>query len=651
MNSPACFRPLFPALLAIVCGTLSAQDFPEDQTRPNWVAPRLQLGDDPASPVQLFLPRSVAFGKEDRVLVADTGNHRVQEYSAAGKPMGTWGRRGSGPGEFLFPAAVAVSGDGEVFVADTGNDRIQVLDGKGAFLRQWRGELKAPVALASARGKVAVVEAGTSRVQVFTAGGEPVVSFGSHGSTPGAFREPAGIAIDDEGHLYVSDSGNHRIQKFSPKGEPLLHWGSWGAYRGFLSSPSGIACSGNRLYVADSANHRVQVFDRSGAFLYQWGRHPTTPGEAGGRLHYPTGVAVSPSGGFTAVCETLDSRLQVFANGSARKVTPSSDLPWWDNLHVRFHARAAPPAPASASKVWTRPPPILAALVEPDAHAVLFFDVSGVPSRVVARAGTPGSRLGEFSWPSSVVRHPVNGRYYVCDRGNRRIQILDLPADPAGATGFAPWVRFIGALEPGKMVPGSVAGYRPEWSSPEALAFDSRGTLYVADAFNAAVLVFDPEGRFARAIRLPESRKGMPARFQGVAADPDGKSIYVINSLSGEILGFTSSGELRSAWGGATGTPMPGAIAVDAAGSVFATDLLQRNVKRFDSKGQTVAQWGMAGRQQGHLFSPEGITFLKPDLLIVDDFGNHCGHVASPEGRYVQMIMRGGDVAASPAPR
>ena len=42
-----------------------------------------------------------------------------------------------------------------------------------------------------------------------------VTSWGSHGSGPGQFNRPRGVAVDATGHVYVADDDNSRIEKFS----------------------------------------------------------------------------------------------------------------------------------------------------------------------------------------------------------------------------------------------------------------------------------------------------------------------------------------------------------------------------------------------------------------------------------------------------
>ncbi len=59
-----------------------------------------------------------------------------------------------------------------------------------------------------------VGENGNNRVSVFTSEGQFVTSFGRRGKGPGQFLELRGIAVDNNGVVYVCDSNNHRVQVF-----------------------------------------------------------------------------------------------------------------------------------------------------------------------------------------------------------------------------------------------------------------------------------------------------------------------------------------------------------------------------------------------------------------------------------------------------
>ena len=118
---------------------------------------------------------------DENVYVADSLNHRIQQFDATGPGpyvthLGKWGSFGSGDGQFNGPVGVAVGGNGHVFVADQGNHRVQEFIATGGFVRTW----------------------------------------GSLGSSTGQLNLPSGVAAGGNGHVYVADSGNHRIARVLP---------------------------------------------------------------------------------------------------------------------------------------------------------------------------------------------------------------------------------------------------------------------------------------------------------------------------------------------------------------------------------------------------------------------------------------------------
>ena len=59
-----------------------------------------------------------------------------------------------------------------------------------------------------------VTEWGSHRVSVFHTSGEFVHSFGKKGSDRGELNSPRGIAVDQDGFVFVCEEGNNRIQVF-----------------------------------------------------------------------------------------------------------------------------------------------------------------------------------------------------------------------------------------------------------------------------------------------------------------------------------------------------------------------------------------------------------------------------------------------------
>ena len=48
------------------------------------------------------------------------------------------------------------------------------------------------------------------------------------GTVAGVLSGPLGVAVDNNGFVYVADSFNHDVQKFDPSGKPVKFWGKFG---------------------------------------------------------------------------------------------------------------------------------------------------------------------------------------------------------------------------------------------------------------------------------------------------------------------------------------------------------------------------------------------------------------------------------------
>jgi len=227
------------------------------------------------------------------------------------------GSRGNGFGQFDHPSAIAEIGNGLVAIADTGNDRIKTVTLEGFFQDFWgvdrpaaiapvgdgtvwaingrertaeqlqafeeliesvtgtylksAGRFRNPTALAvDSVGRLYVVDAGSRRIQTFTAKGKAAKSLGSDA----LFEEPYGLVIDHADTLYVTDSARNRIVKLDTNGKVLAQFGE-----NELKTPRGLAVRDGFLYVADSGNARIAKFDVSGNYIGAAGCRGTNDGE------------------------------------------------------------------------------------------------------------------------------------------------------------------------------------------------------------------------------------------------------------------------------------------------------------------------------------------------------------------------------------
>jgi DNA-binding beta-propeller fold protein YncE len=85
-------------------------------------------------------------------------------------------------------------------------------------------------------------------------------------------RRPEGIVLDHDGNLWVADYGSDRVVKLGPDGHVLLSFGSHGSAPGQFVGPKGVAIdpTSGRLYVADTGNARVQRLAPDGSAEAAW---------------------------------------------------------------------------------------------------------------------------------------------------------------------------------------------------------------------------------------------------------------------------------------------------------------------------------------------------------------------------------------------
>jgi len=192
---------------------------------------------------------------------------------------------GTRPGvRIVHPMALAVSREGNlVYVADLRGSQVLVADMAKKTLRGFAdGQVwQNPAGIAVDRkGNVYVSDARARRVVKLDPSGNLLLAFGRE------LERPTGLALDEErGLLYVSDSGrqdndSHRVWAFNYEGKIVREIGNGrGDGDGQFNFPSYLAVDGKgNLYVNDAMNFRIQVFDQDGAFVRAFGEAGAEPG-------------------------------------------------------------------------------------------------------------------------------------------------------------------------------------------------------------------------------------------------------------------------------------------------------------------------------------------------------------------------------------
>ena len=209
-------------------------------------------------------------------------------------------------------------------------------------------------------------------------------------------------------------------------------------------------------------------------------------------------------------------------------------------------------------------------------HQVFKFSADGKLLLTLGKAGVTGEGPDVFNQPSDVAV-AANGDVFVADGHdeNSNARIVKFTKDG----------RFIKTW--GKR--GTAAG---EFDTPHALAFDSRGRLFVADRGNNRIQIFDQEGKFLEEWKQFSRPSGIYIDKHDVIyvadsesnrkTNPGGKrGIRVGSAKDGKVTAFIPDPEPdpeKVVTSGSEG------VAADAQGNVYGAEVGPRALKRYEKK-------------------------------------------------------------------
>ena len=277
------------------------------------------FGSERYQPLGLNAPRGIAVGLNDDLYVADSRNHRILHIAADGSLLQEWGSyadllSGDAPiGMFNEPWGVAVGPDGSVYVTDTWNHRVQKFAEDGTPIKMWgqygqpltdvpesKGSFWGPRGIAvDDNGHVYVADTGNKRIVIFDSEGNYLTEFGTAGFDPGQFDEPVDVAVSDDGMVFVTDTWNQRIQSFIASEDgmiylPLSQWDVNAWFGQSLENKPFIAVGNemDRVFISDPEGYRILEFTTDGQFIRTWGDFGSGESEIG----LASGIAVDPEG-------------------------------------------------------------------------------------------------------------------------------------------------------------------------------------------------------------------------------------------------------------------------------------------------------------------------------------------------------------------
>ncbi len=484
------------------------------------------FGTEGAGNGQFKEPRGVAVDSKGNIWVTDTGNDRVEEFNEKGEYLAQLGTKGTGNGQFTEPKGLAVDSKGNIWVADSGNARVQEFNEKREYVRQFAAGTN-PIGVATeAKDNVWTDnEDETGAIEEHNEKGELVQKFATRGEGNGQVLQPKRLTVVD-GSVWVPDAGNNRVDVFNEKGEYVTKFGSAGSEPEEMKDPTGIAVDvhGN-VWVADDENNRVDHW-RISVLRPTFSSTFGSAGTGNGQFDEPTGIGVNPINGAVVVSDEKNNRVQVFtAKGEFVRTFGTEGTGNGQFKEPRGVAIDA------KGNIW---------VTDTGNDRVEEFNEKG---EYLAQLGTKGTGNGQFTEPKGLAVDS-KGNIWVADSGNARVEEFnekreyvrqfaagtnpigvatdakgDVWTDNEDETGAIEEHSETGVLVQKFATRGEGKGQVLE---PKRLAIDSAGDVWVPDAGNNRIDVFNERDEFLRSFGTYGTGSEQMEYPTGVAVDHGG---------------------------------------------------------------------------------------------------------------------------------
>ncbi len=514
-------------------------------------------------------------------------------------------------------SGMALDASGNLYFADTFNNRVRMISGgnittvvgtgtagsAGDGGKASAAQLSNPSGLAfDSFGNLYIADSLNKTIRQVSSNGTISTLAG-----PKQFTYPQNLAIDAKGaNLYIADSGGNIIFQYSFANKTVSNYaglGSPGSFMGDggaanlarLNSPQGLVvdASGN-LYIADSANYRlrevaagslkISTMAGNGTFRYA--------GDGGqainAQLNSPTGM-VFDSAGNLYFADTSNNRIRMVTPKGVISTVAGNGLPSYSGDNGKaVSAGLNNPTDVTLDSNGN--------LYIADAGNSLVRKVvlsTGVITTVAGggQATNDGALAVNASLLNPVaVAADAKGNVYIAQQSFNKVSIVT--TDGKIATFAGQVTGFPGYSGDAGPAVGAAL------NSPEGLAVDSAGNLFIADTGNGAIRQVNASGTISTIAGGPKntSEADGPALSSEVlqphAVAVDGKGNVYLAQFDGKIR-VVSGGQIQTVAGGgaptilgdggpplSAGINQPEGVGVDGSGSVYIADTANGRVRK-----------------------------------------------------------------------
>lgn len=568
----------------------------------------------------------------------------VEHATAYFEPDGQVGRPVPiDPGRMSMPSGLAVDErSGDVYVADTGNKRVQRFTAAGDLITVWTTPALGGIATDPRDGTVLVTLPGLGAVDRYASDGTLLQRVDNLADD--APFQPWDVSVHPDGRILALEKSG-QVVILSPDGILQDQWpalctepSAGGRHTPQRARVMSIAAApdGESVYIACTGMTRIRALTMDGELLHEWGG---APGDELGTLRWSRGVAVAGDGA-VVVADTDNERLQVF--------TPDGQFVRWmrgphDQEHGIFHPRAVAVNRLSGD--------IYAAAAY--AHRIDRFSSDGTYLSSIGGRNQEPDVLNE---PRGVAIHPDSGDIYIASRHDHVVRRFG--GDGAAKDSIIPTAGDLSGVDPLWAERSTYQFWGPVAFAEDGTFWMVRqGYQYPEDPTPAEHLRhYDASGRFLGLVGSDHltgymegfdihhsgdffltstrthdvhrlSRDGeLLDRFgedwlqlpSGLALDEDRARVYVADVGSQKIQVFSEDGDLLESWGGPDTLHMRRSVglAVDDCGLLYVPSHKKRRVTVYAPDGEVVATLWINGQPR---VRPTSVAVQGDTVIIAGD--------------------------------
>lgn len=272
-----------------------------------------------------------------------------------------------------------------------------------------RSSFEEPNAVAYRSGRLVVSDAARREAYAYNNDGRYVLSLKADPNNQqsktngGRLSKPSGLVIDERGRIYICDSSDHFIRVFNAQGNFLKDFkniqGKEGGLQGIALDTTGL------LYASDQNNGCLQVFQSD---MGLWVRTIGSKGRDQGQFQLPAGLTCDKQNRIIA-SDYGTSRISIFNK---------------TGMFIRSFGEKG-----KSSGMFNLPKAVAVDrmdrifVLDSLNHRIQVFGSSG---NWLCTFGSLGKEKDQFCGPSDLCIDNQNNLLFVADKGNKRIQVLEL---------------------------------------------------------------------------------------------------------------------------------------------------------------------------------------------------------------------------------